>query len=138
MAVIGVAWAMYSGNCSAEGHIGHVTERIGRKLELNDNQQGHLQAFAQNLLSLRSERQNYRLAMKDGITELLSAPSLDRERAVALIDERYQAIDENKRTLVEAFADFSDSLAPEQRSRLAGLIGDRLMHRWGPPGWAHD
>ena len=39
--------------------------------------------------------------------------------------------------IVEAFADFSDTLAPEQRTRLAELIAKRAQHRFGPPGWAH-
>lgn len=137
IAAVGVTWATRSGYCSAENRIQHSVERIGRKLDLDDDQQGRLAAFVETLRGLRSERQDHRAAIKNHITELLSTPALDRARAVALIDERYQAMDASKRALVDAFADFSDSLAPEQRSRLADLIGDRTMYRWGPPRWAH-
>ena len=133
----GVAWAKHNGYCSKESRMQFVTERIGRKLDLNDDQLGRFEAFAETLRELRTERQDQRVAMKDDVAELLSEPSLDRDRAVSLIDERYRSMDGSKRAIVEAFADFSDSLAPEQRSRLSGLISDRLMHRWGPPRWAH-
>lgn len=106
---VGLAWAKHSGHCSAAGRINHITERIGRKLELIENQQGQPEAFADTLRGLRSQRHDHRQAMQDHITELLSASSLDRERAAALIDERHQAMDANKRVLVDAFADFSDS-----------------------------
>jgi len=133
----GVAWAKHSGYCSTESRMQFVTQRIGHKLDLNDGQLERLEAFAETLRELRAERQDHRVAMKDDVAGLLSEPSLDRDRAVSLIDERFRTMDESKHAIVEAFADFSDSLAPEQRSRLSGLINDRLMHRWGLPRWAH-
>lgn len=133
----GAAWAKHKGYCSADGRMQHVTQRVGSKLDLNEDQLNRLEVFAETLQEIRNERQDHRAAMKDDVTELLSAPSLDRDRAVALIDERYQSMGDSKRAMVDAFADFSDSLEPEQRSQLAGLIGDRMMHRWGHPRWAH-
>ena len=63
----------------------------------------------------------------------LDADQLDRLEVFA---ETLQEI-RNERAVVDAFADFSDSLEPEQRSRLAELIGDRMMHHWGHPRWGH-
>jgi len=137
IAVAGVAWAKHNGYCSAESRMQQITQRVGRKLDLKDDQLERLEVFAQTLRGLRNERQDQRAAIKDHVTELLSAPALDRERAVGLIDERYQSMGDSKRAVVDAFADFSDSLTPEQRSRLAGLIGDRLIHRWDHPRWEH-
>ena len=133
----GVAWAKHNGYCSAESRMQHISERIGHKLDLNDDQQGRLESFVGTLRELRGEQQDRRRGMKQDVTELLSAPELDRERAIALIDERFQSIDDRKRTLVDAFADFSDSLAPEQRARLAELIEQRRMGRWGRHHWAY-
>lgn len=133
----GLAWAKHSGYCAAEGRMQHVTQRIGRKLDLNDEQFAHFEAFAGILQELRTNHLDHRAAMGDQVTELLSGPSLDRDRAVALIDERFRSMDDNKRAAVDAFADFSDSLAPEQRSRLSNMISERLMHRRGPPRWMH-
>lgn len=133
----GMAWAKQSGYCSAEHRMQKVTERIGRKLDLNDDQQGRLQAFAETLRGLRSERQAQRDFAQDNVAELLSAASLDRDRAIVLIDERFQSMNDSKRALVDAFADFSDSLAPEQRARLAALIGDRMAGCGGHRRWSH-
>ena len=137
LAATGIAWSKHRGYCSAEGRMHYVTEKLERKLELNDRQKSHLQIFAGQLRELRGDRHEARGTMKDRIGELLSASSLDREQAVALLDERHQAMSDNKRVLVDAFADFSDSLAPEQRAKLAELIGDRMGHRWGRPHWSH-
>jgi Spy/CpxP family protein refolding chaperone len=137
VAAVGVTWAKRSGYCSVENRMHHITERIGRKLDLNDDQQGHLEDLVETVRELRSERQDPRAVLQGHLTELLSEPSLDRDRAVAMIDERYRAMSDSKRALIDAFADFSDSLQPDQRTRLAELIGNRLLHRWGPPGWAH-
>jgi Spy/CpxP family protein refolding chaperone len=133
----GIAWAKQSGFCSPESRIQKITERVGRKLDLNDDQQGRLETFAEALRGLRSDRQAHRVAAKEAIAELLAASSLDRDRAIDLIDERFRGMNDSKRALVDAFADFSDSMAPEQRSRLTVLIGDRLMGRWGHPRGAH-
>ncbi len=137
IAVAGMAWAKHNGYCTAESRMQHITQRVGHKLDLKDDQLERLEVFAETLRGLRNESQEQRATMQDHVAELLSAPALDRDRAVGLIDERYQPMGDSKRALVDAFADFSDSLTPEQRSRLAGLIGDRLIHRWGHPRWAH-
>ncbi len=122
IAAAGMAWAKQSGYCSPENRLQKITERVGRKLDLNDDQQGLLEALTKTLRDLRIERQYLRVAMKESLTELLSEPSLDRDRAIALIDGRYEDMKDSKLALVDAFADFSDSLAPEQRSRLTDLI----------------
>ena len=137
IAAAGAGWARHNGYCSAENRMQHISERIGRRLDLNDDQQRQLEVLVGTLRELRSEQREHRYAVKEGAAELLSAPSLDRDRAIALIDERLQRMDAGKHTLVDAFADFSDSLAPEQRSRLAALIEDRWMGRWGRHHWAN-
>ena len=137
IAVAGVAWAKHSGYCSSEDRMQYVSERIGRKLDLSDDQQGRLESLIGTLLKLRSEQQDRRRSVNQDVTDLLSAPMLDRDRAVALIDERLQGINDRKRTLVAAFADFSDSLTPEQRAQLAELIEQRRMGRWGHHHWAY-
>jgi Spy/CpxP family protein refolding chaperone len=137
IAAAGMAWVKQSGYCSPENRLQKITERVGRKLDLNDDQQGLLEALTKTLRDLRNERQGLRVAMKESLTDLLSEPSLDRDRAIALIDGRYEDIKDSKLALVDAFADFSDSLAPEQRSRLTDLITDRMMERRWQHRWAH-
>lgn len=133
----GVAWAKHAGYCDRGDRVQHLTERLTRKLDLNEGQQAKLQAFAEKLGALRAQRAERRGADREAVEQLLSAPQLDRDRAVELLDARLATVTGHKRELVEAFADFSDSLAPEQRERLAELISHRMNHRWGPPRWDH-
>ena len=133
----GVAWAKYTGYCPVGDRMQYITDRMSRKLDLNDEQRDRLQAFVETLRDLREERQDLRGAMQAEVADLLAAPQLDRDRAVEAIDARVQSMTANKHQVIDAFAEFSDSLAPEQRTRLAALIGERLAHRWGHPRWTH-
>ena len=137
LAAVGVAWAKHNGYCSNDHRIQHVSEWIGHKLDLNDDQQVRLDDLIGTLRELRGEQRDARRAVQQDVAELLSTPTLDRDRATALIDERLRSLDDRKRMLVDALADFSDGLAPEQRAQLAELIGQRRMGRWGHPHWAY-
>ena len=137
IAAAGVAWAKHNGHCSMENRMHHVTERIGRKLDLNSDQQARLVNLGETLRSLRADGEDDRSLTHEQLTQLLTAPSLDRDRAVTLIDQRLQTMNEQVRSVVDAFADFSDSLDPAQRSQLVELIDDRVNYRWGPSRWAH-
>jgi Spy/CpxP family protein refolding chaperone len=137
VAVGGFAWAKQNGYCSRSDLMGHVTERVARKLDLDDQQQAKLQTFAESLQSLRGDWSERRAAAREEVEALLASPSLDRERVMGLLDARHQALAEHQREVVDAFGEFSDSLRPEQRTRLAELIAQRMDHRWGPPHWAH-
>ena len=77
------------------------------------------------------QRQAGKAQMRERVDSLLAASALDREQVLALIGERQQVFAANKERLVNAFADFSDSLNAEQRGELAQMIGKRLDGRWG-------
>ena len=132
-----VAWAKHNGYCSIENRMQHISERIAHRLDLNDDQRVRLDDLVGTLRELRHEQRDSRQAMKDTVAEMLSAASLDRDRALALADQRLQGLSDSARTLVDAFADFSDSLTPEQRSRLTRLIEERWMAHAGHHRWAY-
>lgn len=133
--VAGITWARHNGYCRGGDSMQHITERVSRKLDLNDEQKLKLEAFAETLQKLRSDWSERRTQMSAEVEDILAGPSLDRDRVIALLDERHQAVNERKGEVVDAFATFSDSLQPEQRTRLAELIAARMERRWGPPGW---
>jgi uncharacterized membrane protein len=133
----GVTWARYNGYCSPDNRIQHISERIGRKLDLNGHQQGQLNSVAEVLSRLRDDWRDHRAETRDHVAELLRAPKLDRDRAAALIEGRLRDIQGNSRALVGAFADFSDSLSAEQRSHLGDFIASRMAQRRGNHHWAH-
>ena len=137
LSAVGVAWARHSGYCGSGDYFQHVTERVSRKLDLNEGQSEKLQGVAEALRGLRTDWSGQRTRMTEEVQGLLAAPALDRAMVRGLLDERRHAMDQRVGEIVEAFADFSDTLAPEQRTRLAELIAKRAQHRFGPPGWAH-
>lgn len=137
LAVLGAAWAKHNGYCAGGDRMQYVAERVARKLDLTDEQQAKLQTFTETLRQLRGDWGGRRKALTDELAGLLAAPSLDRNRVGELLDEQHQAMARRKGKIVDAFADFSDSLKPEQRTRLSELSGERLGHRWGHPHWTH-
>jgi Spy/CpxP family protein refolding chaperone len=137
VAIVGIAWANHKGYCSTGDYVEHVAQRVTRKLDLDEEQAAKLRGFGDRLRGLRSDWTERKTQMRQEIERLLGEPSLDRERATALLDERRLAMAERRHELVDAFADFTDSLHPEQRARLAELIAERMERRWGHPRWAH-
>lgn len=137
LAGFGIAWAKHKGYCSAEGRMQHITERISHKLDLNDEQRSKLVALGEQFQALRGDWRDRRVDMRANVLDLLKNDRFDRERAQQMIEERQQSMAEHKRDMVDAFAEFSDSLDPEQRTRLAELIDHWSGHRWGHHAWAH-
>jgi len=134
---VGVAWAKHRGECTEGGPFGTITDRVASKLELSEPQRAKLDDFAQALRELRSGWRDRRSALREEIDGLLAAPALDRARAYQLVDERQQAFEERSHQLVDRFADFTDTLRPEQRTQLAELIGERMDRRWRHFGRDH-
>ena len=110
---------------------------MARKLNLDEAQSQQLDGFAEALRRLRGDWVERRAGIGGEVERLMAAPTLDREQVMALVEERHRALAEHKREIVHAFADFSDSLQPEQRTRLVELIAERMQHRWGYRHWAH-
>jgi periplasmic protein CpxP/Spy len=137
ISAVGIAWARHNGYCAGGDYLKHVTERVSRKLDLNEEQNQRLQGIAEMLRKLRADWAERRTQSSNEIESLLAAPTLDRDRVMDLLTQRHEAMAERKREIVDTVADFSDNLQPEQRARLAELIADRMHHRWGPPRWAH-
>ena len=132
----GVAFAKYNGHC-AGSFLDRVATRVSRKLDLDAEQQQRLQDLMATLSGLRDGAAERRMRLGPEIDGLLAVPTLDRDRVAELIAERHETMTERKETVIAAFADFSDALQPEQRTRLAEIISSRLEHGWGPPRWAH-
>lgn len=132
VSVSGLAWAKTKGYCDNGEFTQHVAEWVSYKLDLNEEQKGKLQQLTDQLGLLRQDMAKNRARMGDEMKNLLAAPSLDRDRLMRLLDEQHRARAEHRGELVNAVADFSDSLQPEQRAQLTELIAKRLEHQPGP------
>ena len=106
-----------------------MVKDLTKELTLNEAQVGKLNALKDELLAVRSDYQKKRSATKETIGELLSQPTLDQTRALALIKERTQEVNDKAPPVVADFAGLYDSLTPEQQKKLHDEVTERLKHR---------
>jgi len=137
VAGVGLAWAKHRGDCTEGARFGNITDRVARKLELTDSQKQKLESLTEVLRDRRSQWIERRSALREEVDGLLAAEKLDRERARELIDERHQAFMNRERELIDSLADFTDALEPDQRNKLAALIGKRMDRRSAHFDWSH-
>jgi Spy/CpxP family protein refolding chaperone len=130
--VAGFAWAKSQGYCGEGGHTQFMADRLEGKLDLDEGQRAQLDDLTRLIRELRGNWVEQRTQVRDEVVALISAPTLDRDQAEALLERGRQAMLEHRREVVDAFADFSDSLEPDQRARLAEMVEQRMLHRWGP------
>ena len=135
LAVGGFAYAKFRGGCSGpEGRSEWITSRISQRLGLNEGQKAKLEALRQTYLGVRQDFIKNRTEGRGVMAELLSEPSLDRERAQAQFHEHQQTLTGHSREVIDAIAEFSDSLNPEQRETVVEWL-NRPRH--GRFGFAH-
>lgn len=121
--ISGLVIARYKGFCSGpEGRLDWAAKRLGGKLELDQTQQTQLMHFKDQVMVILQEFRDERPATTEAAIALLDAPSLDREQARRLLREKQTRLASAADRLVDAFADFSDTLNDRQRSRLQEMI----------------
>ncbi|HOB92873.1 MAG TPA: Spy/CpxP family protein refolding chaperone [Aquabacterium sp.] len=111
---------------------GKAIERIGSKLELDAAQKAKLETLADALLA---QRQALRGGMsgspRDALKPLIAGEKFDRAQAQALLQAKTAAVQGQGPKVVEALADFYDSLKPAQQAQVRAML-DKRGH-----GWSH-
>jgi hypothetical protein len=128
--VSGFSYAKYRGFCTGPvGKADWLTYRISKQLELDDEQQQQLDRLREKALELmQSARQDGPQGI-DQALQLLDAPQLDRERAYQIWDTKHSWIAAAGPQMIDAFANFSDSLNEDQRGKLQSMIKHHREHR---------
>ena len=102
-----------------------MVDRVGQKLELDAAQKAKLGTLAD---AMRAQHQALRGAGTDPRSELqslLAGPSFDRAKASALIESKVSAINSQSPAVVNALADFYDSLKPDQQAKVRDFMQRR-------------
>ncbi|MCU7809402.1 MAG: periplasmic heavy metal sensor, partial [Candidatus Thiodiazotropha sp. (ex Semelilucina semeliformis)] len=87
--ISGVAIARYKGFCNGpEGRISWVTERLGKKLDLDETQRTQLTQLKDQTLEIMQEMRDERESTAETAIALLDSPTLDREQARQLVAEK--------------------------------------------------
>ena len=105
-----------------------VTERVTKKLELNDEQRRNFSSLAELVASIVAEARADRQAQMEEITGLLEEPSFNQARALELIQQKTGLINEKAPLVISSLAVFLDSLSAEQKDRLQEFIEHRRNH----------
>lgn len=115
-------------------HDGYLSKRIGKKLDLNDEQLLQFENLMEEFKGFRKAMFEDKRQLREEISALLSSPGFDREKALALMVESAQqkadTVEQEAPDLVGAMAEFADSLEPQQREKLAEIIEKRFSHGW--------
>jgi Spy/CpxP family protein refolding chaperone len=130
LVISGVAIARLKGYCAGpEGRIGWVTERIGKKLDLDDSQQRYLAELKEQLVLSVNELSRDRPSYADQAIDLLDNPKFDREKARILLMQKQAQLASLSTDVIDAFAEFSDNLNQSQRDKLQSMIAHHREHR---------
>ena len=108
-----------------------MVKKVSDELKLNDTQLGKLTALKDELLAVRGDFKQRRSDTIQTIDDLLSQPTLDQSRALALVKERTQEVNAKTPRVVSAFAAFYDSLSPKQQRKLHDEFTERLKRHHG-------
>ena len=108
-----------------------LVNKLSDELKLNDAQLGKLNVLKDELLTMRGDYRKKRSETKLAIGEMLSQPTLDQTRALALIRERTQEVNEKAPRVVSAFAAFYDSLTPEQQKKVHDEVTKQMKRHHG-------
>lgn len=115
-----------------------MVERIASRLELDAAQKAKLDTLASTLQAQRAAVMGG-TSPRTELQSLISGSTFDRNRAQVLVQQKTQAMQTGSPQVINAMADFFDSLRPDQQQKVREFMnrrGGRGMHHGerGPRG----
>ena len=108
---------------------GKVVERITSKLDLNAEQQQKLNVLADKVQAQRTALIGQTPNPRAEFSALVAGEKFDRARALNLIDEKTRVVQVSSPEVINALADFYDSLNPTQQAEVREMMNKRKG--WG-------
>jgi len=108
---------------------GKAVERISSKLELNAEQKAKLGVLADEMVASRKAMRGESGNFRNDLQALIAADKFDRTKAQQMLDQKAQALQGSGPKVLAAFADFYDSLNPEQQKQVRERL-ERRGHGW--------
>jgi Spy/CpxP family protein refolding chaperone len=112
-------------------HQQKMMERFAHKLDLNASQKDKLRALSE-ALSKQRQIMHGDSGLKSEMLGLISGNKMDRSKALELAQSKTRAMQEAAPLVVNASADFYDSLNPEQQTKVREWMEKRK--HWGSRG----
>ena len=110
---------------------GKAIEKISEKLTLTEAQKKKLDALADEMLASRKAFRGDSTDPRADMKALIAGDKFDRTKAQAMLDQKTQVVQGNGPKVMAAFADFFDSLSPEQQKQVRDKLDKRGHGWWG-------
>jgi protein CpxP len=110
---------------------GKAIERVSSKLELNAEQKQKLGLLADEMLAARKAVKGDSAQPREELKALIASDRFDRSRAQQLMEQKTQAVQATSPKVIEAMANFYDSLTPTQQAQVRELMDKRRGWRRG-------
>ncbi|MBU7574867.1 MAG: Spy/CpxP family protein refolding chaperone [Hydrogenophaga sp.] len=104
---------------------GKVVNRITSKLDLNAEQQQKLNVLADKVQAQRTALIGQTTNPRGEMQALIAGEKFDRARALNLLDEKTRVVQVSSPEVINALADFYDSLSPTQQAEVRERMGKR-------------
>jgi Spy/CpxP family protein refolding chaperone len=111
---------------------GKVIDRVTKKLDLTAEQQQKLGVLADKLQAQRTAFIGQTTDPRAEVRQLVAGEKFDRARALSLLDEKTRVVQVSSPEVINALADFYDSLNPTQQSEVREMMNKRKG--WGRRG----
>lgn len=110
---------------------GKAVERVTRKLDLDAAQKQKLDVLADKLVAQRAAMIGHTADPRAELEALVAGPTFDRARALSLLDEKTRVLQTATPEVVNALADFYDSLNAAQQADVRAFLERRGGGRRG-------
>ncbi|MFN9745940.1 MAG: Spy/CpxP family protein refolding chaperone [Betaproteobacteria bacterium] len=108
---------------------GRLIERAARRLDLDAAQKARLAALAERLRETRNAAVTTSADPREEFRAAIAGPTLDRGRVNTLVQAQLAMAGAQSPALINAAADFYDSLRPAQQAELRAMLARRVERR---------
>ena len=112
-----------------------MVQKITEELALTETQQSNLSEVKDAFLEMRKTMQSNREQTKTDIKLMLQQPTLDRDMANSIVNQHIETIHAGSPVIINAIADFYDSLDDTQRTEIREFVDNKMDHSHRRPFW---
>jgi len=112
-------------------HLGRLLDQTSLRLRLTASQRQSLRVLLRRWQQARQALAADQGASRTKLLDLLAAPRLDQHASLQMLRQRARAIEAEASAVIEALADFHDSLDETQRTRLRSFLATRMHAGYG-------
>lgn len=105
-----------------------VTDRVSKHLELDDQQRDNFARFADLVAGIAAAAHASKSEHVAEVREMLDEPVLDQARALEMVRQKTQLMNERAPEVIASLAVFLDSLRPGQKRELQAFIEHHRRH----------